>query len=469
MPPITLNRPARSRPSLDPLYTRQEVTAALVAAAGGGGKWKSNLCFEGLETTDGREMAPGSLRARPGTLPLMALDRTTRGHQEARLAGAIEVIDRAEGGIIVGSGSFDDGEWGAEVERLVTPNEDGVQMLRWVSVDLEIIRWEYVLRGYDDDGWEQYLTRILEANIMGATVLPFPAFSRAIIVPEGADLATLSDAASTAGVELGAPAPTPLTIAASGAPGLPPAEWFANPNLPGPTHLRVEDDGRVFGHLADWQIPHIGVGNGDVYAPRSRTDYAYFATGTTRCAAGDDGSTVDIRTGVLSLGGGHADRSLGYRGAAQHYDDVCAGVADLASGEDEHGIWVAGSLRPGVTDEQIRILRASDISGDWRRVGGNLELVAILSVNVAGFQIGRSLAASGASAEIVDFAAAFARSESGEEEVTALVAAGMLRNDPVSNALMQLRRDVSAIQTTLAPLRELALERLAGGIAAEVP
>jgi hypothetical protein len=28
---------------------------------------------------------------------------------------------------------------------------------------------------------------------------------------------------------------------------------------------------------------------------------------------------------------------------------------------------------------------ASDVSGDWRRIGGNLELVAVLAVNVPGF------------------------------------------------------------------------------------
>jgi hypothetical protein len=35
----------------------------------------------------------------------------------------------------------------------------------------------------------------------------------------------------------------------------------------------------------------------------------------------------------------------------------------------------------------VRALRASPISGDWRKVDGNLELVAALAVNVPGFPV----------------------------------------------------------------------------------
>ena len=40
-----------------------------------------------------------------------------------------------------------------------------------------------------------------------------------------------------------------------------------------------------------------------------------------------------------------------------------------------HGIWVTGALRPGVTPQHIRELRGASLSGDWRRIGGSLELV----------------------------------------------------------------------------------------------
>src|ERR1019366_6278485 len=51
--------------------------------------------------------------------------------------------------------------------------------------------------------------------------------------------------------------------------------------------------------------------------------------------------------------------------------------------EDEFGIWFAGSLRASATDEQVSLLRASSISGDWR----DNELVAALAVNEPGFPL----------------------------------------------------------------------------------
>ncbi|TLK47447.1 hypothetical protein [Glutamicibacter sp. V16R2B1] len=79
----------------------------------------------------------------------------------------------------------------------------------------------------------------------------------------------------------------------------------------------------------------------------------------------------------------------------EHHDHTCHAVAYVAAGEDEHGIWVAGALRPDATDEQIRVLRASPLSGDWRSWGGNLELIAALAVNTPGFPVLRQVVAGG--------------------------------------------------------------------------
>jgi len=65
--------------------------------------------------------------------------------------------------------------------------------------------------------------------------------------------------------------------------------------------------------------------------------------------------------------------------------------------EDEFGIAVAGALRSDVPPEKIIELQASALSGDWRTINGDLELVALLAVNTPGFPIPRkALAASGA-------------------------------------------------------------------------
>jgi hypothetical protein len=163
---------------------------------------------------------------------------------------------------------------------------------------------------------------------------------------------------------------------------------FTPPVLDGPTPFTVTDDGRVFGHVATWGTCHIGFDGACVTPPRSAAEYAYFLTGEV---VTDDGSTIPV--GTITLGTGHAAAQLGARPAVDHYDNTGTAVAYVTAGEDDHGIWVAGRLRSDATPEQVEALRASSLSGDWRRIAGNLELVAALAVNVPGFPIPRLTAA----------------------------------------------------------------------------
>jgi hypothetical protein len=176
------------------------------------------------------------------------------------------------------------------------------------------------------------------------------------------------------------------TVTADGT-ARPPKLWFGQPALDRATPLTVDDDGHVYGHLATWNECHVGIGNRCVTAPRTATNYAYFATGEVVC---DDGSRH--RVGKITLGTGHADPALGFIPAAEHYDNTGASVAVVACGEDRFGIWVAGSLVPGLNEEKLAELRRSPLSGDWRRIGGNLELVAALAVNTPGFPVLRASA-----------------------------------------------------------------------------
>lgn len=174
-------------------------------------------------------------------------------------------------------------------------------------------------------------------------------------------------------------------LVAGGYPVAPPAAWFANPELKAPTPLVITDEGRVYGHIASFDLCHIGIGTGRCFtAPRSQHGYRYFTTGYLQTA---EGSQVSV--GQITVGTGHADLKLGVRPAKDHYDHTGTAVCDVACGADEYGIWVAGALRPSATPEQVRILRASPPSGDWREIRGNLELVAALSVNVQGYPIPR--------------------------------------------------------------------------------
>lgn len=180
-----------------------------------------------------------------------------------------------------------------------------------------------------------------------------------------------------------------------------PAAWFEDPMLAGPTKLRVTDEGRVYGHLAQWNTCHRGVGNSCVLAPHSIVDYAHFKTGTTMTA---DGMLRPV--GNLTYGAGHADTNLGYLAAAAHYDNAATTVANVNVGEDAHGIWVAGSMSPGTGELEAQQLRAHPLSGDWRRTGGNLELIAALAVNTPGFPVDEPQYTVTASGEQVSLVAA---------------------------------------------------------------
>jgi hypothetical protein len=183
-------------------------------------------------------------------------------------------------------------------------------------------------------------------------------------------------------------------IVASGADERPPAGWFGNPQLQHLTPLTVTDEvvggwRRLFGHGADWTSCHTGFANVCRTPPREpNADHAYYRLGEVICAGGEH-----VAVGHITLGTGHAPtRDITASQAAEHYDNTGTVVALVASGEDERGIWVAGAIKPGVPDSRIVELQHSSLSGDWRRIGGRLRLVAFLAVNRPGFPIPRTSA-----------------------------------------------------------------------------
>lgn len=184
-------------------------------------------------------------------------------------------------------------------------------------------------------------------------------------------------------------------LIAAAIPVNPPDSWFENPNLEHAHPIKVDSDGRVYGHVAAWNMDHIGMPFG-TRPPRSRTDYAYFKTGELELASGNL-----IAVGQLTLAGGHAGLEASAEEAVRHYDDTASAIADVTAGEDAHGIWVAGALRSHASPEQVRALRASAPSGDWRQINGRLEMVAVCQVNVPGFPVTRSRVASGAPVALV--------------------------------------------------------------------
>lgn len=164
----------------------------------------------------------------------------------------------------------------------------------------------------------------------------------------------------------------------------PPRAWFEQPTLNTKTPLTVTAEGQVFGHIAAWGECHrdFASRNECVLAPRSRKGYEPFHLGTVYTAEGEP-----IKVGKIVMDTRHADVGLGYTAAAIHYDHTGDEVAVVRAGEDDYGIWVAGAVVPEATPSKVAKLRRSPISGDWRRVDGNLELTAALAVNVPAFPV----------------------------------------------------------------------------------
>jgi hypothetical protein len=157
-----------------------------------------------------------------------------------------------------------------------------------------------------------------------------------------------------------------------------------------------------------------------VQPPHSPSDYRYFHLGVVRTAEG-----VDVPCGQITMEGGHAPDGP-YAAAIAHYDNVGTAACDVRCGEDEHGIWCAGAIRPTLSADQARSLRGSKLSGDWRECerGKGLDLIGVLCVNVPGFPVIR------AAGRIVDE----------QEQLVTLVAAGIVCDCARDEAMADLHR-----------------------------
>jgi hypothetical protein len=379
----------------------QEAAQALIAAGeptpGDVSEVKAGARFvlpivvpEGVETGDGRSFAEGSTEVRDLPLPLLWQEKTGDKHDGAYIVGRIDSVERLNDkdhpGLGNARGVFDTGPYGREAERLVRE-----KFLRGTSADLD--KFEATVEGSeelgaDDNTIKNDKIKVSSSRLMAVTLVPKPAFQECTIELEDE---TDPDYAVEDGVYEEATDDVEATlsaIAASAAPVVPPREWFTRPKLTGPTPITVTDDGQVFGHIAAWSVDHIGLPRG-TKPPRSKSNYAYFRTGVLRTTDGD------VPVGQLTLAGGHASLNATAAEAVKHYDDTASAVADVTAGEDSYGIWVAGALRPEASPEQVRALRASAPSGDWRPINGKLELVAVCQVNVPGFPIARAMVAGG--------------------------------------------------------------------------
>ena len=363
--------------------------------------WEGLLVKEGEPTSDRRYLMPGGIDHRELPLSLMVMTITDEGHKGAQLGGKITEIwrvDRDDGVTeIWGRGPFDTSEFGQEAARLVAE-----EFLTGVSIDLavsEVLTLDpETFEPVDQESLEleellaaDFLTGVRGA-IMGATLVPFAAFEDTRVT-----VVTASAMTVTEGTWVNDQAESFAALVAAAGPVKPPKKWFEDPLLNELTPLTITKEGRVYGHLADWDGCHTGFQGVCMPPFRSYTDYAYFNVGEIETNTGDLMPCGKIM--FCMDGNGHAstDEGMGVEDVQRYYDDATKVGAFVRAGSDRYGTWLAGALRPGLNDIEVQHLRTHPPSGDWRPVkNGPSELVAAFSVPIPGFPIsrGRALVAS---------------------------------------------------------------------------
>lgn len=321
----------------------------------------------------------------PAVSVLPALLATTTsamgGHDGAELFGFVTSIGLNADGNPAARGRFYATETGREArDMLANDKRFGVSADGGPNSD-----YEFVCTEEDEYGCIAGKTKFTIYEVAGLTMVGIPRMAGATIRLDEASPEVLPDSRAPISVDDGITDPAQPIIAA--APIRPTGAWFVEPNEDlGAYPLTCELVGQVHGYVAAFGVCYLGSPDDCITAPTSATGYSHFLSSTPRLEL-DDGTK--LRTGPLVMSTDHAALHLGIVASRDHYANTGCAFADVIVGENVHGIWIAGALRPEITEAQIRALNGSHLSGDWRFDDAvrNLELTAVLAVNTPGFPI----------------------------------------------------------------------------------
>uniref|UniRef100_UPI00368BE5C1 phage minor head protein n=1 Tax=Micromonospora sp. NPDC005806 TaxID=3364234 RepID=UPI00368BE5C1 len=382
--------------------TGLDITVTAAAAAKGGKQmatWKGTLAPLGARSGDRRIFAAdGEWSFRDLPLALRWAREDAPGHEGAVTIGRI-TTGEVQKSKLVGAGDFIDAvpELGEALELLR-------QGVLFPSVDLDDFEFVFTdgdgkpIEEMSDEEWdafmeageEPYIT-VTKGRVMAVTLVGTQAFMEAQLELVDDEQPAEGEPSDEAEKE-----EEPVTAAGAAAtkkqvaPLYPPRAWFDDPGLGELTPITVTADGRVFGHLADNDCHLSFLSGGQCVLPPAEGGMDWFHRPEIQTAEGDL-----VAVGHITAGTGHADLQASAASAVAHYDDTGTQVAVVRAGRDAHGTWVAGSLVPEATEEQVQLLRRSPLSGDWRWIGGARQLVAALCVNVGGFPVVRGRSAGG--------------------------------------------------------------------------
>lgn len=383
----------------DEVEVAPDLADAVEFAAAPGKPWSGYIAFEGVSTGDNRSFAANSITWNDLPIPLLWQKMSSEGHSGSWVIGRVDTIERHDGGKVFATGVLLNTPEADEYHTLLEADAAG-----GVSIDGDSA--EYNVEEGEEKGQHKIQFNAIRIRALTAVAIPAFADAKISLLPEAAvELSTAEfceggcpeEGCEHDGLDdFGRRKKRKKKLAkrmgytwseeegiVAAAPVRPPVQWFDNQKLPGPTPLTVLEDGQVFGHLALWGTCHIGMPA--CTAPPKGGTYAYFHTGALTTWEGDE-----ISVGHLTFNTGHAGLYDNASTAASHYDHTGAVAADVVAGEDRYGIWIAGAVRPSLSDEDIRVFKSAPLSGDWRRIAARMELVAALSVNTPGFPVPRT-------------------------------------------------------------------------------
>lgn len=419
------------------------------------GYWEGPLVPLDAESGDGRMI--GSLPAYTATNhPWLTYQHQSQpGHDGKIGVGRVEKLWPAPADLdgqpvmhLWGAGTFDIGDPNApEVMRklaggyagTVSVELEGESTVKWVDEngadvpepdpeDDEL--WDALFMG--DDIGIRPIEYVTDWRFAGVTMVLDPAFHTGWIqlaeTPTDVDpvwVNDLTDEPEETAMTVTAAAGTDswYTQVANAVSELPDPACFAKPELGELTKVHVvNDQGWVAGYIADWNSVHASIP--DQRPPRCPDGGALprFHHNSVRCSDGQR-----VMTGALSSNG-HAPTDRITMAAAQaHYDRPETVIADVVAGEDERGIWVAGTLRHGATSFQVRLLDVYSFSGDWRDGG---YLIAACATGNPAFDVPPPMAQLLAAAKPDGHRLASSRTRlrrDADGHVAALVASGIVR------------------------------------------
>lgn len=359
--------------------------------------WTGILLIEDQPTGDGRMIAAGALRWDNGPWPL-TFDRAEGDHSAAVVGEVTRVwrdgaLIRAEGRLQVDSDDHATATGARRVAELLTA-PDGPAVGVSIEMDEQTVEMRMSKALYDR------LTVAVDSDTRDADVAVVDGRVVVDTFRHDDQLQVTTDGRLRAVAVVHTPAFADAKIGIAAAGGNP-ADAFKNPDFgtdgdsdsrlvrqtpvrPDETPgwgcpLTVTDDGRVYGHLA-LRVRCHGAYSECVPPPDSGGDFSNFLVGE---------AVPGVPTGPIILNTTHGDLRAGAAAAHQHLANTGTAVADVTVGVDAHGTWVAGRLRPGVTEREIAALRGSTLSGEWHPVGGELRLIGVLAVNSPGYLVQR--------------------------------------------------------------------------------